>query len=238
MSHHTATLERTSQTITTLCDASLAISDLLYWVDDEYFQPFVKWAAPRLQDAAVTALVWTVVFVIRFCLWLMETIEQWAATDAIAIDMSAWAQAYAPAEDVLAIAPAADPVVVCPGDGWECWISRQLSHTLLLPSVGMAIAATDDQGNETDTAIDPWTSTSNWEYSELSPAVFPVAVQPKRAIALLPPAKSSMLLGNSPSKGRSQSPKQTTQKPTSRGKSKPRGKGTQKTAQPSRRTNR
>lgn len=59
MSHHTTTLQSSCLTIATLYDASLAITDLIYWVDDEYFQPFVKWATPRLQDAAVSVLAGT-----------------------------------------------------------------------------------------------------------------------------------------------------------------------------------
>jgi hypothetical protein len=200
MSHHTATLQNTCQTIATLHNASLAITDQLLWLDAEYYQPFVQWATPKVQDAAVSALIWTVVSIIRFCLWLIATIEQCTETDANAIDMMAWAQAYAPAEDVLAIVAE----------------QQELYHALLLPSVEMAIAADNVQGNEADTAIDPWKCHCDWEVSELSPLVPPV--QSQRAIALLPPAKSSMLLGNSPSKGRSQSPKQTTQKLTSRGK--------------------
>jgi hypothetical protein len=63
MSHHTATLQNTCKTIATLYNASLAITDQLLWLDETYFQPFIKWATPRLQDAAVTTLVWAVVFI-------------------------------------------------------------------------------------------------------------------------------------------------------------------------------
>jgi hypothetical protein len=116
----------------------------------------------------------------------------------------AWAQAYAPAPEVLAIAPAAVSVVVRPGHGWECWISRQLSHAVELATVEMAIDAPggqDDAGN----AIDPWAGEGDWEYSELSPAVFPVAVQPQRAIVMLPPAKSPQTPTPS-SKGKTKKP--------------------------------
>jgi hypothetical protein len=198
MSHHTATLQNTCQTLTTLYNASLAISDLLYWVDDEYFQPFVKWAAPRLQDAAVTALVWTVVFVIRFCLWLMDTIEQWAATDAIAIALMAWAQAYAPAEDVLALAPAAVVSVDAPGHGWRGWITRQLTQALL-PTVEMAIKADEGNGD----AIDPWQEECDSEFSQWTPVV--------------PPAKSTQTSVPSSKRKSKKSSAKPAQKPAPKG---------------------
>jgi hypothetical protein len=200
MSHHTATLQATSQTIASLYNASLAITDQLLWLDETYFQPFVKWVAPRLQDAAVSALVWTVISIIKFCLWLVATIERWAATDAIAIALMAWAQAYAPAEDVLAIVAE----------------QQELHHALLLPSVEMAIAADNVQGNEADTAIDPWGGDCDWEYSPLMPPV-----QSRKAIALLPPAKRSQASAPS-SKGKTKkTPAKPSQKSSGKGKSQP-----------------
>lgn len=172
MSHHTTTLQSTCQKIATLYDASLAITDQLLWLDEEYFQPFVKWATPRLQDAAVSAIVWTVISIIRFCQWLMATIERCAATDTQAITTLAWAQAYAPASETLALAPTTIPVVICPENRWQHWITRQLPQALLLPSVTLAIA---DQDNSVTNVL------------EQSPAT---AVQPQQ-IALLSPAKAS-----------------------------------------------
>jgi hypothetical protein len=207
MSHHTATLQNTCQTIATLHNASLAITDQLLWLDDEYFQPFVKWATPRLQDAAVSALVWTVVSIIKFCLWLVSTIEQCAATDAIAIATMAWAQHIDPEDEVLALAPAA--IVVCPGDGWQGWISRQLSQ------MELAIATDNDQG----IATDPWEGDCDWEYSELSPALLTVASnQPRTPIALLPPAKEPQIEQKPQQRGKAKPSRKTSQKRSHKGK--------------------
>jgi hypothetical protein len=209
MSHHTATLQATSQTIATLHNASLAITDLLYWIDDEYYQPFIKWVAPRLQDAAVSALVWTVISIIKFCLWLMATIERCAATDAIAIALMAWAQAYAPAPEVLALAPAAVVSVDAPGHGWRGWISRQLSQ------MELAIATDNDKG----IATDPWEGDCDWEYSELSPALLTVASnQPRTPIALLPPAKEPQIEQKPQQRGKAKPSRKTSQKRSHKGK--------------------
>jgi hypothetical protein len=172
MSHHTATLQNTCKTIATLYNASLAITDQLLWLDETYFQPFVKWATPRLQDAAVTTLVWAVVFIIKFCLWLISTIERCAATDAQAIASLAWTQANRPTPEPIALAPTAIPVVVCPENRWQRWITRQLPQALLLPSVTLAVT---DQDNSATNVLEQSPTTS---------------AQPKR-IALLAPAKDS-----------------------------------------------
>jgi hypothetical protein len=66
MSRPVVTLQSTCQTIATLYNASLAITDQLLWIDEEYFQPFVQWATPRLQETSIKALIWTVVFIIKF----------------------------------------------------------------------------------------------------------------------------------------------------------------------------
>jgi phosphoribosylcarboxyaminoimidazole (NCAIR) mutase len=170
MSRPIVTLQSTCQTIATLYNASLAITDQLLWLDEEYFQPFVKWATPRLQDAAVSVLVWTVISIIRFCQWLVDTIERCAATNTQAIATLAWAQAHAPG--TLALAPITIPVVVCPENRWQCWITHQLPQALLLPSATLAIAGQD---NSATTELEQSLATS---------------AQTKQ-IALLPPAKAS-----------------------------------------------
>jgi hypothetical protein len=151
--------------------SSLAISDQLLWADEEYFQPFVEWATPRLQKAAIQVLYWTLITVVDICLWLMATIERCAASDTQAIATLTWAQANAPALEPLALAPAAVSVVVCPENRWQRWITRQLPQALLLPSVTLAVAGQDN-------AV---------IVLEQSPAT---SAQPKQ-IALLPPAKVS-----------------------------------------------
>jgi hypothetical protein len=102
----------------------------------------------------------------------MATIERCAATDTQAIATLAWAQAHAPATGTLALAPMTIPVVVCPENRWQSWITHQLPQALLLPSVILAIAG---QGNSTTTELEQSLATS---------------AQPKQ-IALLPPAKAS-----------------------------------------------
>lgn len=102
----------------------------------------------------------------------MATIERCAATDTQAIATLAWAQARAPALGTLALAPMTIPVVVCPGNRWQSWITHQLPQALLLPSVILAIAG---QGNSATTELEQSLATS---------------AQPKQ-ITLLPPAQAS-----------------------------------------------
>jgi hypothetical protein len=146
MSNYTATfqLESALETAAKVYDIAAAIDSQLMWIDEEYFQPFIEWAAPRLQRAALNALVWTVVGTIKLCLWLIDTIDRCGARDAEAIALVAYALANAPVKEQLALAGSV-AVVLLPQDGQESILSelrqlseRQKSQPKLLPSVAMA----------------------------------------------------------------------------------------------------
>ena len=74
MSHHTAGLQRSVDACNTLCNTALALSDHLFWLDDAYFQPFVRWITPRLWNL----LVWLSV---SFVLWLQDTLKRFMDAD-------------------------------------------------------------------------------------------------------------------------------------------------------------
>jgi hypothetical protein len=65
MSHHTATLQFASATAFNFAQT---LANRLYWLDDNYVQPFYSWAAPR-RDVAISSLYWELVALIdsRFC---------------------------------------------------------------------------------------------------------------------------------------------------------------------------
>jgi hypothetical protein len=140
MSNYTATFQFESalETAAKVYDIAAAIDSQLMWIDEEYFQPFIEWAAPRLQRAALNALVWTVVGTIKLCLWLIDTIDRCGARDAEAIALVAYALANAPVKEQLALPPS---VTITFKDGEQSILSqlRQLfekktPQSKLLPS--------------------------------------------------------------------------------------------------------
>ena len=61
MSHHTATVRICLEKASTTYDAALTITDHIYRIDETYVQPFYRWIAPRLQDAALSGLCWALI---------------------------------------------------------------------------------------------------------------------------------------------------------------------------------
>ena len=64
MSHHTATLQSAFDKTASVLDFAYTVADRLYWLDDNYVQPFYSWAAPRLRDVAISGLYWALVTLI------------------------------------------------------------------------------------------------------------------------------------------------------------------------------
>jgi hypothetical protein len=144
MTNYIATFESALKIVAKVHDITAAIDSQLLWIDAEYFQPFVQWATPYLQRAALNALVWTILSTIQLCLWLLDTIDRCGARDAEAIALVAYALANAPFKEQLALAGSV-AVVLLPQDGQESILSqlrqlseRQKSQPKLLPSVAMA----------------------------------------------------------------------------------------------------
>jgi hypothetical protein len=40
------------------------MADRIYWLDDNYVQPFYAWAAPRLRGVAISGLFWGLIALI------------------------------------------------------------------------------------------------------------------------------------------------------------------------------
>jgi hypothetical protein len=109
MSHHTATLQSTSATVFKIV---CTIADRLYWLDDNYIQPFYTWAAPHLRKVAISGLYWGLVALIDIALWLTNTTLQFMARDGEAIALSAFAQAHDPLPEFPALSPATVPLAL------------------------------------------------------------------------------------------------------------------------------
>ena len=107
MSHHTAGLQRSVDACTTLYDVSLALSDQLLWFDDAYFQPFVRWVAPRLW----TFLLWVSTAFVR---WVQETLEHFMHWDLDAIRWAAISLTVPPMKVPPELAPARPPLGLLP----------------------------------------------------------------------------------------------------------------------------
>jgi hypothetical protein len=58
MSHHVATLQSAFDKTASVLDLAYTVADRIYWLDDNYVQPFYSWAAPRLRDVAISGLFW------------------------------------------------------------------------------------------------------------------------------------------------------------------------------------
>ena len=112
MSHHTATLQSAFDKTASVLDFAYTVADRLYWLDDNYVQPFYSRAAPRLREAAISGLYWALVTLIDVSLWLMNTTRQFMARDANAIALDAFAQAHAPLPEFLALCPVAVPLAL------------------------------------------------------------------------------------------------------------------------------
>jgi hypothetical protein len=112
MSYHTATLQSAFDKTASVLDFAYTVADRLYWLDDNYVQPFYSWAAPRLRDVAISGLYWALVTLIDVSLWLMNTTRQFMARDAQAIALDAFAHAHEPLLEFPALCPAAVPLAL------------------------------------------------------------------------------------------------------------------------------
>ncbi len=112
MSHHVATLQSAFDKTASVLDFAYTVADRLYWLDDNYVQPFYSWAAPRLRDVAISGLYWALVTLIDVSLWLINTNRQFMDRDAHAIALNAFAQAHAPLPEFPALSPAAVPLAL------------------------------------------------------------------------------------------------------------------------------
>jgi hypothetical protein len=106
MSHHTATLQSAFDKTASVLDFAYTVADRLYWLDDNYVQPFYSWAAPRLREAAISGIYWALVTLIDVSLWLIDTTRQFFARDAQAIALHAFAHAHEPLPEFPALPPA------------------------------------------------------------------------------------------------------------------------------------
>jgi hypothetical protein len=112
MFQNTVSLESAFDKTATAFDFACTVADRLYWLDDNYVQPFYSWAAPRLSKVAINGLYWGLVSLIDIALWLIDTTRQFMARDAEAIAFSSFALAHAPLPKFPALAPAAVPLAL------------------------------------------------------------------------------------------------------------------------------
>jgi hypothetical protein len=112
MSHHAATFQSVFDKAITAYDFACVVADRIYWLDDNYVQPFYAWAAPRLRDVAISGLFWGLIALIDVALWLADTTRQFMARDAQAIALGAFAQVHKPLPEFPALAPAAVPLAL------------------------------------------------------------------------------------------------------------------------------
>jgi hypothetical protein len=112
MSHHVATLQSAFDKTASALDFAYTVANRLYWLDNNYVQPFYAWAAPRLRDVAISGLYWTLITLIDVSLWLIDATRQFFARDAHAIALDAFAHAHEPLPNFPALCPAAVPLAL------------------------------------------------------------------------------------------------------------------------------
>jgi hypothetical protein len=112
MSRHSATVQICFEKAATIYDAALTITDLIYWIDETYVQPFYAWAAPRLQDAALSDLCWALIALFETALWLIDTTQRFMDIDARAIAYCSFAQKHDPLLETLALCLASVPLAL------------------------------------------------------------------------------------------------------------------------------
>jgi hypothetical protein len=108
MSHHTATLQSAFDKTASALDFAYTVANRLYWLDDNYVQPFYAWAAPHLRDVAISGLYWTLITLIDVSLWLIDTTRQFFARAAHA----AFAHAHEPLPEFPALCSAPVPLAL------------------------------------------------------------------------------------------------------------------------------
>jgi hypothetical protein len=107
MSRYPASLHSAFEKTASVLDFAYTVADRLYWLDDNYVQPFYSWAAPRLRKVAISGFYWALVTLIDVSLWLIDITLQFMARDARAIALHSFAQANAPLPEFPALCPAA-----------------------------------------------------------------------------------------------------------------------------------
>ena len=116
------------------CHFAYTVADRLYWLDDNYVQPFYSWAAPRLRDVAISGIFWALVTLIDVSLWLIDTTSQFMTRDARAITLDAFAQSHEPLPELLALCPAVVPMTFSqfldPDHSVRSWLTAALPLTI------------------------------------------------------------------------------------------------------------
>jgi hypothetical protein len=112
MSRHTTTVQIYFEKAATTYNAVRPIIDRIYWIDETYVQPFYAWAAPRLQDAALSGLCWALIALFEIAHWLIDTTQRFMDIDARAIAYCSFAQKHDPLPELLALCPAFGPLAL------------------------------------------------------------------------------------------------------------------------------
>jgi hypothetical protein len=103
MSHHTATVQVCFEKTAITYDA---VERYIYQIDETYVQPFYRWIAPRLQDAALSGLCWALIALFDIAHWLINATQRYMAIDARAIAYCYFAQDHDPLPELPALCPA------------------------------------------------------------------------------------------------------------------------------------
>lgn len=112
MSHHTATFQICFEKAATTYNAAIAITDRIHQIDETYVQPFYEWAAPRLQDAALSGLCWALIALFDIAHWLNDVTQHYMAINAQAIAYFSFAQEHDPLPNLPALCPAFGPLAL------------------------------------------------------------------------------------------------------------------------------
>ena len=223
MSHHVATLQSAFDKTASVLDFAYALAERLYWLDDNYVQPFYSWAAPRLREAAINGLYWALVTLIDVSLWLIDTTRQFFARDAQAIALVAFAHIHEPLPELPALPPApvalalpsmasAVPMPLAPGLGL---LAGSVASGMALCSA--PVAMTFGIYSDPNHAVQSWLTyalplvLAPWVAESLtvpvSPAFIPVLADVAEAAPVMKKArKSAKATGKTP---RKRSPKTT-----------------------------
>jgi hypothetical protein len=76
MSHHVTTVQICFEKVATTYNAALTITDRIYQIDEIYVQPFYRWIAPRLRDAALSGLCWALIALFDIAHWLNDVTQR------------------------------------------------------------------------------------------------------------------------------------------------------------------
>jgi hypothetical protein len=90
----------------TTYNAALTITDRIYQIDETYVQPFYRWIAPRLQDAALSGLCWALIALFDIAHWLNDVTQHYMTINAHAIALYTFAQDHDPLPELPALCPA------------------------------------------------------------------------------------------------------------------------------------